>query len=191
MVGTLLNMPWKIRFEILIFPCGVSTNPSAPHQPRSFTILRLLRAALFVSFSRQVPRTGEKIRSGLRLNACVSIVKLADMADSIVLNFYLMYPILRGSLVFLRLSSFRLFVVSSSSSSSSSSPSTSLLRASDIWSLDEIFDEIPLAFKLYAFNALTRRDTIAHLKLSSFFLYIEAGCGSFKPRELPASRAKT
>lgn len=98
-VGTLLNMPWKIRFEILIFPCGVSTNPSASHRPTTLVhdSLRLLRAALFVSFSRQVPRTGEKIRSSLRLNACVSIVKPADMADSIVLNFYLMYPILRGS----------------------------------------------------------------------------------------------
>lgn len=106
----LLNMPWKIRFEILIFPCG--GFPTKPF--RSFTILRLLFFVPRFSFlfPRQVPRTGEKIRSGLRLNACVSIVKPADMADSIVLNFYLMYPpILRGSFVFLRLSSFRLFVV--------------------------------------------------------------------------------
>lgn len=77
-LGSLLNMPRKIRFEILIFPCGVSANSSAP-------------ATISVSFSRQVPRTRGKICSSLRLNACVSIVKLADMADPIVLNFYVMY----------------------------------------------------------------------------------------------------
>lgn len=61
------------------------------HHPRPFTIARLLRSVLSLSFSRPVLRIGGKIRSSLRLNACVSIVKLADMADPIVLNFYVMY----------------------------------------------------------------------------------------------------
>lgn len=83
-------MPGKIRFEILIFL--VAFLPTLLlHHPRAFTIARLLRSVLSLSFSRPVPRIGEKIRSSLRLNACVSIVKLADMADPIVLNFYVMY----------------------------------------------------------------------------------------------------
>lgn len=61
------------------------------HHPRAFTIARLLRSVLSLSSSRPVLRIAGKIRCSLRLNACVSIVKPADMADPIVLNFYVMY----------------------------------------------------------------------------------------------------
>lgn len=94
MPSSLLNMPRKIRFEILIFPRGaarraVSSSPSSSSASTSSSA-RHSPSSLFL-FPRQAPRTREKIRSCPRLNTCVSIVKVADMANLIVLNFYVMY----------------------------------------------------------------------------------------------------
>ena len=76
---------------------------------RAFTILRLLRAGAFRSFFRPPPTPPDKFHvpaeryvRACRLNACVSIVKPADMADPIVLNFYVMYqPLWRKGSPFL------------------------------------------------------------------------------------------
>lgn len=103
MPGAPLNMPWKIGFEILIFPCGVSTGSFAPPSSPLFHDSPSSSSSCSCSTRRAAPRPParffspdkfrareEKIRSSPRLNTCVSIVNVAATADLIVLNFYVM-----------------------------------------------------------------------------------------------------